>query len=494
MKEKVHKPHPGAQEDFLASAVDELFFGGEAGGGKSWAICQDFLYDADNPHANGILFRRTYPDLEDLIFKAQDHFAGFNPTYNSSKHLFTFPSGARFRFAHLQHIKDIFTHAGQEYTHEYWDELCHFPKLPYVFLMSRLRTTDPNIKLRIRGTGNPDGEGVLWVKDRFVDKLKPYEVGWFKTINDRDARVPEGTPGAMSRMWMPTIRSENKALMDADPDYEARLDQLPESQKQAYKFGIWAQTDQPFQLVKTQNLQDSLNGKVEFRYGTAAVGADYAETKDMCAMCSGRGNQVQRFKEFKGMSTPDFARECYQEHMRYGRDQCFTGVDSVGPGVGVYHALQELGLSDRIEGARYKDHTFKSTYDKRSFKMQFNNWRSQAWWQLHLDFEEGGIDLSPLQGANAYYENLHMLQEELLAHRYDIRNGVCHITPKHELRKPDSIGRSPDRADALVIWNWMRHRDPTIAVPKDPASDDYGYANRKKRGRIPPRSQAEAFT
>jgi len=110
----IHKPQAGGQEIFLTSPAQEVFFGGECGGGKSWSLCHDFLYDVDNPNANGILFRRSFPDLEDLIFKAKDHFAGFNPKYNESKHLFSFPSGARFRFAHMAHVSNIFTHAGQE--------------------------------------------------------------------------------------------------------------------------------------------------------------------------------------------------------------------------------------------------------------------------------------------------------------------------------------------------------------------------------------------
>jgi len=74
--------------DFLLSGTTETFTGGEAGGGKSWALCHDFLRDAHHPDANAILFRRTYPDLEDLIHKAMEHFEGLQPTYNTSKHLF----------------------------------------------------------------------------------------------------------------------------------------------------------------------------------------------------------------------------------------------------------------------------------------------------------------------------------------------------------------------------------------------------------------------
>jgi len=75
--ETIHAPHPGAQEAFLSSPVEELFIGGEKGNGKSWLLLHEFLYDVEEPDANAILFRRTYPDLEDLWNKAHLHYQGY---------------------------------------------------------------------------------------------------------------------------------------------------------------------------------------------------------------------------------------------------------------------------------------------------------------------------------------------------------------------------------------------------------------------------------
>lgn len=445
----------------MASSATEVFFGGEAGGGKSWALLQDFLYDVGSPNANGILFRKTFPDLEDLIHKAIQHFADLNPTFNEAKYQFTFPSGARFRFSHLQHVNNIFTHAGQEYTYVGWDEVCHFPFMPYAYLFSRLRTTDPKLKPRVRATGNPDGEGVLWVKSRFIDVLKPYEIGWFKMDNNRDTKGKKGDEGCLSRQWIPTVRKENLALMQNDSTYEAMLDQLPEEKKRAYKYGIWDTFDRPYQLIKSEWWQMALSGKVEKKAGVAAIGADYAEAGDQCVTVVGRGNQVIRIREWPGMETHKFAKILYNEHMNLGHYQCFTGIDAVGPGVGVYHEMDKLGLGSRIEACKHKDPDFDAKYEKYQIKLHFNNWRTQAWWQLREDLENGEIDLSLLQTPSNFYKSMNFLQEEVFAHEFKILNGVVVITSKIDLRKATSIGRSPDRADALVIWNWMRHRTPT---------------------------------
>lgn len=473
---------------------------------NSWGCLQDFLYDVDNPKSNGIFFRRSYPDLEDIMHKAQEHYAGFGAQWKAAQHMFVFPSGARFKFAHMQNIQAVYTYIGQEYTHGYWDELPQFPLLPYQLMISRYRTTDQKLKPRIRCTGNPDGEGVLWVKARFIDMLKPYEIGWFKTVNDRDtratkeqekrlfsmvdmtrnerAKIFEHRPdlkGYMSRQWMPTHRAENVALMDADPEYEARLDQLPEEMKQKYKYGVWTSFDRKYQLIKTQWLQNALNGRNDVKAGIAAVGADYAETGDLCVTCSGRGNQVQKITDYPGMKTPEFATIIHQEHMRYGMNQCIIGVDANGPGVGVYHALGELGLDDKTEPCMYKDPHFDSKFEKLAVKLKFNNWRSQAAWQLREDFANGNIDLKMLQGKDGYYANLHLLQEEILAHEFKNENGLIKIIGKNDLRKPDKLGRSPDRFDALMIWNWMRNREEPIAEVKEKETEDYCYHSKTIR-------------
>ena len=74
--------------------------------------------------------------------------------------------------------------------------------------------------------------------------------------------------------------------------------------------------------------------------------------------------------------------------------------------------------------------------------------------------ESGRVDLTWLADPNCTYDELSELQEEILAHTYAINTttGATQILPKTLLKKADKLGRSPDRADALVIWNWVRTR------------------------------------
>lgn len=485
---------PGNQWDFLESSVTEVAMLGEAGGGKSWALLLDYLYDYQHAEHNGIIFRKTYKDLEDLIYKAHQIYPGIGGKYSEQKHCWAFPSGARLWMSYLDHDKDIFRYQGWEFSWIAWDELPQFTKMPYIFMFSRLRCSNGAINKRVRSTGNPHGQGVLWVWDRFVDALKEKEIGQFTTVNNRDVPVPAGQ--GITRMWMKSIRAENRILMDNDPEYERKLDLLPETLKEAYKYGKLVVTDRNMQLISTEWWKRALNGRNEYKPGWFAMGADYAEGgADKCVTCEGQGNRPLNMREYDYMHVNPYADIISAYIHKYGH-QCRAGVDAIGSGWGVYSALSTNhgDVFDRIDPCKHKDALFDST-QKSDWNYKFDNWRSQAFWKLRQDFENGRIDLSAFSTEEGYYENLHMLQEEALALAYVVENGVIKITPKKELRKVQmsngepGLGRSPDRIDALCIWNWVREFDYKYISPDKGKGHDYNQMDMYKK----PSEEASAW-
>jgi hypothetical protein len=68
------KPQSGPQLAAIqATWCDELFFGGARGGGKSDFLLGDFARDVPTYREawSGVLFRRTYPELEELIKRSR---------------------------------------------------------------------------------------------------------------------------------------------------------------------------------------------------------------------------------------------------------------------------------------------------------------------------------------------------------------------------------------------------------------------------------------
>lgn len=516
-----HKPNSLIQELYVSSQVDEVGGFGKKGWGKSWSILHECVHDIQEKDFSAVIFRRTSTDFEDLWNKARIHFAGFDPDPNETKHTFTFPSGARLKFAHLQHIKDVFTYNGQEYQLIVFDELPQFPMMPYLFMFSCLRGTNPRIQKRIRATGNPMGEGMLQVKARFFDQLKPTivtdageiikgDVGWFKSFNNRDMRASKEIERDLfqlckepdwaelkskdpilapylSREWFFGERSHNVDLMKGDPGYEARLDQLPEKEKRAFKYGIFEVTDQEDQLISAEWWEAAINGKNAYKPGKKAFGIDYAEMgKDKSVNVEGEGNRPYKVQEWDYVAHPEMARIIRDDiYGQNGKFQIHGGLDTVGTGAGVYTSLIELGdvFAERTDPIRYKDPEFDAKYDAAVIKYHFNNIQDQVMWKLREDFQAGDIDLSMLTSPDHFYDNMHLLQEEVLAFWFDERGGKIAISPANDLRKPQRtnksgmvvpcLGRSPDRAKALAIWNWCRNRPPKS--PRNKFLDNVDY-------------------
>ena len=66
------EPQP-KQQLALSCPAFELFYGGAAGGGKSDFLLADFLAGCNEGRGawRGILFRRTYKELEELVDKSR---------------------------------------------------------------------------------------------------------------------------------------------------------------------------------------------------------------------------------------------------------------------------------------------------------------------------------------------------------------------------------------------------------------------------------------
>jgi hypothetical protein len=456
----------------------------------------DYLYDIEYPEHNGILLRRTYKDLEDIIAKSHRMYPSLGATYSEQKHCWTFPSGAKLWLGYLDHDKDVFRYDGWELSWIGWDEVNQFGKMAYMFLMTRLRCSNPKIVKRVRSTGipNPNSVGTAWVWDRFPKSLGEGITGYFTTLNNKDIQVEKGK--GVSRQWFFSRREENRALMDHSADYELSLALLPDRLKAAYKDGLITSYDEPDRLILSDWWDAAVNGKNAFRHGPKAFGMDYAERgDDQSVNVEGLGNQPYRVTEWDFLPHPVMARYIRDDIFgRNGKFQIHGGFDSVGTGAGVYTTLVDFGdvFAERTDPIRYKDPEFDKRYDDSIIKYHFRNVQSQIMWKLREGFQSGAIDLSQLVTQENFYENLDKMKEEVLSFYYREDKGDIWICDVADLRRPDrtttignkvpSLSRSPDRAKALAIWWWVHDRPakaPNNRLIPDEA--DYGYAGAQKK-------------
>lgn len=241
--EKVWKPWP-KQEPFHECTAYECMFGGSKGPGKTDTLLRESTRQLNNPHYRAVIFRRTYPRLGEVIDRSFKYFLALGLNFSGKDQqlalpAWTAPSGAKICFGHIQHEQDKYNWQGKEFHFIGFDEVEEFTESQYLFLMAQNRTSDKSILCYIRSTANPGGVGHGWVKRRFIDSLEPYKIKWFKRVNDEDVECGANDSAGTSRAFIPASVYDNPSIIQNDPDYVKRLEQLPEQDKQALLYGNW---------------------------------------------------------------------------------------------------------------------------------------------------------------------------------------------------------------------------------------------------------------
>jgi predicted phage terminase large subunit-like protein len=218
------RPFP-AQIPFLSCSALEALYGGAAGGGKTDALVIAALEHVHRANYTAIIFRRTFPELEGKVIPvAREWYPHEGGVYRGDTHAWTFPSGARIMFAHLQREDDVFRYQGHEFQFIGFDELTHFTERQYTYLLTRLRTT-AGVPLAMRAGTNPGGPGHDWVFKRWGPWLNPESSKRAKPGQVlRYRNTPDGgewcDTGRFSRVFFPAYAKDNPHLNE---DYTENL-------------------------------------------------------------------------------------------------------------------------------------------------------------------------------------------------------------------------------------------------------------------------------
>ena len=174
----------------------------------------------------GILFRRTFPELDDIIGKSLKWFKKIWPkaAYNSQFKTWTWPTGETLRFRHIIRPQEYWSYHGASYPWIAFEELTTWPNSDcYTPMFSLSRSSHPAVaKLcRVRATTNPFGPGHNWVKKRFrLPMVDGMLIG--KVIKDTRTDIPKDER-EQPRVAIRSSLAENKILLLADPGYIGKI-------------------------------------------------------------------------------------------------------------------------------------------------------------------------------------------------------------------------------------------------------------------------------
>ena len=218
--DRPHKPNPGPQTALMFEDADEIGYGGARGGGKSYGFLMHFAEHALTwgYYARGVLFRRRFVDLEDLIEDSRRVFAPLGGVFyvGGGRPYWRLPGGGVLRLRYLEREAHAVLYQGHAYTWIGIEEAGTYSAFRPIELLRGCLRSAFGVPCQMLLNFNPGGIGHSWIKARYVDPAPPLE-----HIIER-IKV-DGEMKEWRRVFIPARVEDNPALIESDPEYITRL-------------------------------------------------------------------------------------------------------------------------------------------------------------------------------------------------------------------------------------------------------------------------------
>ena len=474
------------------SKADLLLFGGAAGAGKTSLITGL----ACTEHTLSVIFRAQAKDLrgvEDELFAVIGR-EGWNGQEKILR------QGNRvIELGHLEKPGSEKSWQGRPHDFIGFDEGAQLARAKVQFVMGWLRSVDKTQRRRVVIASNPptggEGDWLLewfapWLDAKFPVPAKSGELRWAATAPDHDGTtvwLPDGSPiiftegrkyrkatpeeiaaagrdviQPMTRTFIPGHLDDNPFLRDTG--YRAQLQALPEPLRSQLLHGdfLAGRMDHEWQVIPTAWVKAAQARWTEAAPANAvmsAIGVDVAQGgDDETVLACRHGPWYAPLIVRKGVETPN-PSDVSGLVVKYRRTNAVIVVDMGGGyGGGVKERLDENGikvtgfLGGSASGLRSAD-----------TMLTFKNKRAEAYWR----FREA-LNPDQFSGAAIALPPDPALAAELTAVRWDPKSamrGEILIEDKQELKKAERLGRSPGRADAVVMA-WAEGNKAIVAAMK----------------------------
>lgn len=173
---KIIRPQDGYQLDFASSPADICIGGGAAGVGKTFSLLLEPIRYKDVDGFGSVIFRRTNPQIRNeggLWDTSIQLYSSLNATPRQSS-LEWFFGKSKLKFSNLEYEKNIYDWQGSQIPLIGFDELTHFTKKMFFYLLTRNRSVC-GVNPYVRATCNPDPDS--WVAE-FIEWWIDQETGY----------------------------------------------------------------------------------------------------------------------------------------------------------------------------------------------------------------------------------------------------------------------------------------------------------------------------
>lgn len=477
---KLWLPDPGnrPQQAAYNSKASLILFGGAAGGGKTDLIIGTAL----TAHVNSVIFRRQSTDLRGieerlLAVAGRDGWNGQLKALRRGKQLI--------ELGHLDKPGSEESWRGRPHDFVGFDEGSQLSRYKVQFVMGWLRSANPRQRRRAIIASNPptSGEGLWliewfapWLDTKFHDPAEPGELRYAVTAPDQDGttlwtdgpekikfvgslefrkataeEIARNDPELItpqSRTFIPSFLRDNRYL--SDTGYRGQLQSLPEPLRSQLLHGdfLVGRMDHEWQVIPTnwvRAAQDRWRPTPPDGAVMSAIAVDVAQGgADRTVLQARYGPWFAPPLERPGVETPTGAEVAALVIMQR-RDGAQVIIDFGGG----YGGAAKLRLGDNEVPSIPFNGSGKTSGRTADKQLTFVNRRAEAHWRLREALDPDQPHGSPL----ALPPDPQVLAD-LTAPRWKLTPNGIRIEEKDELRKPNRLGRSPDKGDAIVMaWS-----------------------------------------
>ncbi len=454
-------PNEGPQALGYLSDADELFFGGSAGGSKTWLLLGLCL----TAHTRSLLLRLNATNLQQIkddiqtLMHPTDHWRSIGYGGSLDTH-----DGRKVELHGCESPTEARKFQGRAHDLKAWDEAPQFDEFTFRFVNAWNRSTVPGQRCRVVAAGNPptrpEEEWVLrywgpWLDPQHANPAEPGELRWFAVLDGKDVEVEGPAPirwkaepepiRPRSRTFIPARLSDNPVL--AATGYAATLQGLPEPLRSQLLYGDMAagRADDDWQLIPTEWIRQSMRAWREAKRPAvkmAAAALDVAMGGDDVA-CLGKlyGRWVAPLQTWPGAQLPD-GPTIMVKVLPSIDDMKVPFLIDIGASAGG-SAVTAFQMSFPTLPVRAVNFSYGSEYRDKTGRFQMANLRAEMYWRLReaLDPSSGEVLLLP--------DDRDLLMELVSVRWKPTGSGRVQIESKTDIKK--RLGRSTDRADAVAM-------------------------------------------
>lgn len=469
------KPQEGYQTKALSSGADIVIGGAAAGVGKTFSLLLDPLRHVHIPNFGGVIFRRTSPQIRaegGLWDTSMQLYPAVQATPAETHLTWNFRSKAKLKFSHLEYEKNLIDWQGSQIPFIGFDELTHFTKKMFFYLLSRNRSTC-GIRPYVRATCNPDPESwvidlIGWWIDSDTGNVIPERDGIIRYfVRDGDGYIWGDTreecikkawylledivakSGIDASIFVKSITFisgdiyQNKELLKANPEYLANLMAQDDDTKAQLLFGNWKIRISDVDLYDYYKFLDLYTNTQVKAEGAKHITADIAlKGSDKLVIFVWHGRVIIDAVIMDKSTGKEVVDAIVRLKNKHGVPNSSITFDNDGVG-GFVDGWIKNSIEFMNGGTPYN-------------KENYFNLKTQCYYKSAEKINNGETRISE-HVAMMMYDKSRTIRQQLEFERKAIKrdkpdaDGKLRIIPKQDMKKKLG-GKSPDLLDALMMF------------------------------------------